>query len=234
MEMNQCFLFSALIKREVVDKIGYLDEVFGVGCYDDTDYSMRAGLAGYRCVCLHSAYVHHIHGVSFKAMGNRDKIVAACEKEYFKKWPRHLRAGIAFSLAGSVKDEEIANLLGAMLYLAREWCWINLWVFGNKDDNRRRLEAVSKSVGMPLHQNIKFNFLSEKNKNLHVLIRLVERSFGTKRRKKYDFVLVDGPKSLPFLKAFNFLHGTRLVPADFRKGVTGDIAKILVEFRKKK
>ena len=47
-------------------------------------------------------------------------------------------------------------------------------------------------------------------------------------------MLVDDPKLLSFLKAFNFLHGTRLEAADFRKDIIGDMAKILVEFRKKK
>ena len=53
MEMNQCFGFCMLIKREVIDRIGYLDEAFGIGGFDDTDYSMRAHKAGYRSVCVH-------------------------------------------------------------------------------------------------------------------------------------------------------------------------------------
>ncbi|MFA6142755.1 MAG: glycosyltransferase family 2 protein [Candidatus Omnitrophota bacterium] len=234
MEMNQCFLFCSLIKREVIDKIGHLDEVFGVGCYDDTDYSMRAGLAGYRCVCIHSAYVHHIHGVSFKAMGHRERIVRQGEREFFKKWPKHLRVGVVFSLSDKDEDIVAANLLSAILYLARQWCWINLWVFGDKNKNKARIESITKKIDMPLHQNIKFNFISDGYKNVHILIRLIERSFGTKKRKKYDVVLAGDLKLVRLLKAFHVLHNTDIKLVDFRKGLVDRLKIIVDELRKKK
>jgi len=232
MEMNQCFLFCALVKREVIDKIGHLDEVFGIGCYDDTDYSMRAHLAGYRCVCLHSAYVHHIENISFNVMGNRKKIASMGEKEYFKKWPRHLRAAIIFSTSENVSDDEIANMLNAALYLARQWCWINLFIFGDdKKATKGKVEAVSKKIGMPLHQNIKFNILPEKQKNAHVLIRLIERAFGTKRRKRYDFIIADNPGSERFLNLFKIIHGTKAITADFGKNKVEEMAGIIKGIR---
>lgn len=234
MEMNQCFLFCALIKREVIEKIGHLDEVFGVGCYDDTDYSMRAGLAGYRCVCIHSAYVYHIHGVSFKAFGNRARIVKQCEKEFFKKWPRHLRVGVVFSLLNKDEDAVVANMLNAILYMSRQWCWINLWVFGDKESNKARIESVSKRIGMPLHQNIKFNFISDGYKNVHILIRLLERSFGTKKRKKYDAILAGDSKLVSLLKVFHVLHSTDIKLVDFRNDLIDRLEAIVDELRKKK
>ena len=39
--------FCAMIKYEVIKKIGYLDEVFGLGNSEDSDYCVRAKLAGY-------------------------------------------------------------------------------------------------------------------------------------------------------------------------------------------
>jgi hypothetical protein len=44
-----------LVKKEVIDKIGGLDERFGMGGNDDLDYSIRIKEAGYRlkvgCIC---------------------------------------------------------------------------------------------------------------------------------------------------------------------------------------
>ncbi len=234
METNQCFLFCTLIKREVIDKIGHLDEVFGVGCFDDTDFSMRAGIAGYRCACLHSAYVHHIHGVSFKAMGNRDSIVARCEKEFFKKWPRHLRIGLAFSLSDSLKDDQIADILRAMLYLAREWCWINLWVFGDKKSAKERMAAVAGKIGLPLHQNIRFNYFPDRFKDILLFIKLIERSFGTKRRKKHDAILVDNERTRRFLMATYPLHRNKIWCLAPGRDMTETIRPILSELRSKK
>jgi len=40
--------FCAMIKREVIEKIGYLDEVFGQGSSEDIDYCIRAQDAGFK------------------------------------------------------------------------------------------------------------------------------------------------------------------------------------------
>ena len=42
--------FCLLIRREVVERLGGLDEIFGQGNYEDTDYCLRAFLAGFRAV----------------------------------------------------------------------------------------------------------------------------------------------------------------------------------------
>ncbi|RLE45795.1 MAG: glycosyl transferase family 1, partial [Candidatus Methanomethylicota archaeon] len=57
--------FCMLIKREVIDRIGILDEIFGIGGYDDMDYSRRAWQAGYKCVKARGAYVIHCVHSSF-------------------------------------------------------------------------------------------------------------------------------------------------------------------------
>ena len=42
--------FYVMIRREVFDRIGYLDEIFSPGGCEDIDFSYRAMLADYRCV----------------------------------------------------------------------------------------------------------------------------------------------------------------------------------------
>ncbi|MDD5428203.1 MAG: glycosyltransferase family 2 protein [Candidatus Omnitrophica bacterium] len=208
MEMNQCFGFCTLIKREVIDKIGFLDEAFGIGGYDDTDYSMRAGNAGYRCVSVHSAYVYHKEHVSFKAAGVRDSFTVKGQQEYLKKWQRHLRIGVGFSMGERAGDAEAGNVLKTILYLARRWCWINFWVFGGRPDARGRIKSAGKKINMPLHQNIKSNFMPGAFPALQLLLRLLERSFGTKKRKKYDAVFVDTRGAEAVLRFFYPIHRT--------------------------
>lgn len=210
MEMNQCFLFCALIKREVIKRIGYLDEAFGMGCYDDTDYSMRAGLAGYRCVSLHSSYVHHTEHVSFRALGDMKKVVAECERKFLEKWPRHLRVGAAFSVNAATRDVAVENFLKGVLFLAREWCWMNLWIFGDEPAAKERIARVGARIGMPLHQNIKYNYLPASGKRAQVLVRVLERSFGTKARKQYDAVIVADERLFRFLNIFRVIHGVNI------------------------
>lgn len=229
MEMNQCFGFCMLIKREVIDRIGILDERFGIGGFDDTDYSMRAHLAGYGCASVHSSYVYHAEHASFDAMGDRKELVSKGEEEYFKKWPRHLRAGVGMSIDRSIDDYEIEDLLKGVLYLAREWCWVNLWIFGNAGENKERISRAAINIGMPLHQNIKFNYLPGAFIGLQLLARLIERSIGHKRRKKYDMFLVGSKKTGSLLKAFFPLHRAAIYiiePGAIIAQLTGKIEKL--------
>jgi len=231
MEMNQCQGFCMLIKREVIEKIGYLDERFGIGGFDDTDYSMRAGLAGYRCISVYSSYVYHRQHVSFRAMGDRKALVAKGEEEYFKKWPRHLRVGMVSSISGATPDDKIKKLLNLNLYLARQWCWVNLWIFGDRDGMKERITAISEKIKMPLHQNIKFNFFSPKFKNTQVLIRLIERSFGTKRRKRYDLILAEDESSASLINGSYILHRTHAYLLDLGTDVENRTGELLAKAR---
>ncbi|MBN2453522.1 MAG: glycosyltransferase family 2 protein [Candidatus Omnitrophica bacterium] len=234
MEMNQCFGYCMLIKREVIDKIGYLDEAFGVGNYDDTDYSMRAGKAGYRCVNVHSSYVYHKKHVSFRAMGDRDSLVSKGALEYFRKWPRHLRMGISFHMREGIADGEIENMLKAVLFLAREWCWVNLWIFGDKSASKNRIEEASRRIGMPLHQNIKFNYFPGRFTAAQAAVRVIERSFGTKKRKKYDAVLVDDDRMFMILRAMVPLHRTRICHVRFDRDAAKGLMPMIEELREPK
>lgn len=233
MEMNQCFGFCMLIRREVIDRIGYLDEAFGVGNYDDTDYSMRAGRAGYRCVNVHSAYVYHKKHVSFKAAGNRGSLVAEGAREFFRKWPRHLRIGLSFCIDGTIGDSEIEHMLSGILFLAREWCWVNLWIFGEKRMSRKKILMASEKIGMPLHQNLKINYIDGGAlRGVNLLVRLLERSFGTKRRKKYDALVIDQRTPAGLLKAFYPLHTTKIYTVNFMNDPKRELERVISDARK--
>lgn len=223
-----------LIKREVIDRIGYLDEAFGIGGFDDTDYSMRAGLAGYRCVSIRSSYVYHREHVSFDAMGDRKRLVSKGEEEYFKKWPRHLRIGIAFLMNEDVRDGEIENFLKVVLSLARAWCWVNIWIFGDVGKNKERITTVSRRINMPVHQNIKLKILPAGHKNIQVLTRLLERSFGTRRRKRYDAVLVNDERLSSLLRIFHPLHKAEIEFVEFKNDISNWIDNLIIKLRGRK
>lgn len=58
-----------LIKKEVIEKIGGLDERFSPGNYEDDDFCLRAQLAGYKTVIAKDVFIHHFGSKSFKANG---------------------------------------------------------------------------------------------------------------------------------------------------------------------
>lgn len=79
--------FCMLFKRELVDKIGLLDESFGSGNFEDDDFCLRAALEGYRNLIAGDVFIHHYGSISFigngidygSAMGNNKDI-------FSKKW----------------------------------------------------------------------------------------------------------------------------------------------------
>ena len=58
-------MFAMLIKREVMNRIGMLDERFTPGNFEDNDYGMRLMENGYDCVLCHNSYIYHVGSKSF-------------------------------------------------------------------------------------------------------------------------------------------------------------------------
>ena len=64
-EPNRLVFFCVLIKRELVDIIGYLDESYEKGNYEDDDYCLRARVAGYKLAIAENSFVYHHGSVTF-------------------------------------------------------------------------------------------------------------------------------------------------------------------------
>ena len=82
--------FCLLIKREVIETIGLLDEQFGIGCFEDDDYCLRAIRAGFRTVIALDAFVHHFGGRTFIGSGaDTGEILRENSERFRAKWERH-------------------------------------------------------------------------------------------------------------------------------------------------
>jgi tetratricopeptide (TPR) repeat protein len=57
--------FCMLIKRAVVDKIGGLDSRYGLGNFEDDDFSLRAALAGFESWMAADCFIHHFGNRTF-------------------------------------------------------------------------------------------------------------------------------------------------------------------------
>ena len=61
-----------VLKRELLERIGLLDEQYAPGHYEDDDYCFRARLAGYRLMVAGDTYVHHHGSATFKQYTPQD------------------------------------------------------------------------------------------------------------------------------------------------------------------
>ncbi|MGO8677455.1 MAG: glycoside hydrolase family 99-like domain-containing protein [Limisphaerales bacterium] len=66
-ELARAVGFCLLARRQVIERIGGLDERFGSGNFEDDDFCIRAQLAGFRILAAKDAFVHHAGGQTFKA-----------------------------------------------------------------------------------------------------------------------------------------------------------------------
>jgi len=99
--------FCMLIKRDVLTRIGGLDERYGLGTFEDTDYCLRNFLAGYQTLIATDCFVHHHGGRSFAAAGIDFRESLAANWEIFKdKWhiPPSTAYGETFDLEGLILD----------------------------------------------------------------------------------------------------------------------------------
>ena len=60
--------FCVAIKKELIDKIGLLDEKFGIGMFEDDDYCYRATKENYKLVVTDGCFIYHKGSVSFKKL----------------------------------------------------------------------------------------------------------------------------------------------------------------------
>ncbi len=76
--------YCLLIPKQVFAKVGLFDEGYFFGG-EDTDYSLRLRLAGYRLVRLPDLYVHH-HGGKSCAPRTRQRMVRKSKEYFIRRW----------------------------------------------------------------------------------------------------------------------------------------------------
>ncbi len=80
------FLFT-LVKEEVIEKIGGLDERFSPGNFEDDDFCLRSQLAGFKTVIAKDVFVHHFGSKSFKKDSKTyDELIEKNRKIFAEKW----------------------------------------------------------------------------------------------------------------------------------------------------
>jgi GT2 family glycosyltransferase len=92
--------FCLLIKRAVYDKIGGLDEQFGLGFFDEYDLCERARRAGFELAVAHDLFVHHFGSRTFAGNGiDAGKVLDENGRRFADKWvwPGSMGDGSHFS-----------------------------------------------------------------------------------------------------------------------------------------
>jgi hypothetical protein len=91
-------MFCLALRRDVFERLGPIDEQFGLGTLEDDDYAERAREAGYRSICAEDVLVHHFGEGSFGRLfadGSYSSLLDAnrglFEVKWGKPWQPYLR-----------------------------------------------------------------------------------------------------------------------------------------------
>ena len=112
------FGFSMLIRKEVWQKIGGLDPIYGYGYSEDADYCMRTLRLGYELFLCKDIYIDHVGSASFNSVSfNKEQLyLQNLIYTHFK----HLEYDIVIALSDEVKDCVDTHRKKRVL-------WYNLW-----------------------------------------------------------------------------------------------------------
>ncbi len=85
---NRLVGFCLLFKRELMEQIGYLDERFLQGHYEDDDYCFRAWQAGFQLNIVGDVRVHHYGSMSFKKQDSVEvfNLINENHLKFIEKW----------------------------------------------------------------------------------------------------------------------------------------------------
>jgi GT2 family glycosyltransferase/2-polyprenyl-3-methyl-5-hydroxy-6-metoxy-1,4-benzoquinol methylase len=79
--------FCLAIRRAVIEQIGLFDERFGIGCFEDDDYCLRALQAGWRAVIARASFVHHFGNRTFAGSGvDLGEVLKRNREKFTEKW----------------------------------------------------------------------------------------------------------------------------------------------------
>ncbi len=97
MPAYRCDFFCIAIRRDAWDRLGGLDLDFGLGYYEDFDFSLRLCQAGYRQMITEDVFILHVGSATFKASPAARALIKRNKKLLKSKHPdarfEHTRLG---------------------------------------------------------------------------------------------------------------------------------------------
>lgn len=80
--------FCLLFHRHVFEEVGYFDEGYEIGNFEDDDWILRLQLQGKRLMIAGDTFVHHIGSVTMKSLGEEGFAAVNDKNEHFfrEKW----------------------------------------------------------------------------------------------------------------------------------------------------
>lgn len=106
-DIHMLAMLCVAFRRDTYEKVGPLDEQFGIGMFEDDDYCLRVKQCRLRVVCAADVFVHHVGQAAFKKLiadGSYDPLFKENRRRFESKWNvrwvPHRNAPLQFEPAG--------------------------------------------------------------------------------------------------------------------------------------
>ena len=88
LQVENLAFFCVAVRRDVLERVGLLDEVYGLGFFEDDDYCKRVLEAGYEIVIVDDVFVHHRLSASFDKLKDdqKQKQMEKSKAIYSERW----------------------------------------------------------------------------------------------------------------------------------------------------
>jgi GT2 family glycosyltransferase len=177
--------FCMLMKRELFKKIGRFDEAYGMGNFDDTDFSLRAKREGFKTVRAFGSYVYHRENISFNVFRDFKRKFNRNKWLFDSRWGITKRAAVIFKEATPASLEFLQS---ALRKHAKEKSW--LYIITPPIETKKFFEEFS---------NLTFHHFGRLF-YLRAFLKVLSK------RKKPSVIYCDNKRLLFFLERFKFLH----------------------------
>ncbi|MEA3489280.1 MAG: glycosyltransferase family 2 protein [Candidatus Omnitrophota bacterium] len=198
--------FALLIKKEIIDHIGYLDEEYRGVCYEDTDFSVRARKAGFISVVAEGSYVFHVEQASRKTLKGVEEIYRRNRELFESRWGKLLRVFLLDSPAAG--EGHMPGVYETLRGLAREMVIIELWITGER--LAAEISAGFDRRRIVRHADIGINVFSGGFITAAIVWRVLTK------KKKYDAVIAEEGLLSRILRFLRPLHGAEVLSLEGR------------------
>jgi GT2 family glycosyltransferase len=143
-EKSRLVAFCMLIKREVLNKTGVLDEVYSPGNFEDDDLCMRILEEGYKLMLCNDSFIHHFGSTSFSKDHTKfNNLLLTNARKFEEKWGfnSNLCSILKFDIMSRINEQREKKLnilefdcgLGATL-LRLKYMYPNARLYGIETD----------------------------------------------------------------------------------------------------
>ena len=146
-------MYCLALRRDILEQVGLLDEIYAIGMFEDDDYAMRVRKKGYRVICAEDVFIHHFGSVSFKRLADDEyqRLFNTNRERFERKWgviwsphaSRSRKPPRQDSVKGAGEDKSPAIIV--------DWALDQKDSMRNSDEGKRVARLLAPLVSVSAH-----------------------------------------------------------------------------------